>query len=108
MWRDPLAQFRWIGWAEAISFLALLGVAMPLKYLAGMPLAVRIVGSLHGGLFLLYVVAAFRAAQYGRWSAKQLLWALIASLLPFGPLVVNHQLDSEQQGSSPRIATDDT
>ena len=55
---------RWVGrdlravaLLEGASYLLLLGVAMPLKYLAGMPGAVRAVGSAHGGLFLLYVAA---------------------------------------------------
>ena len=47
--------FRIIALAEGISFLTLLFVAMPMKYFMGMPEVVRVVGSIHGGLFLLYV-----------------------------------------------------
>ncbi|MFN9297548.1 MAG: DUF3817 domain-containing protein, partial [Acidobacteriota bacterium] len=46
-----LAYLRWAGWAEGISFLVLLLVAMPMKYLIGEPMAVRVIGSLHGALF---------------------------------------------------------
>lgn len=46
--------FRLIGFLEALSFLILLLIAMPLKYIWGQPEAVKIVGSAHGGLFLLY------------------------------------------------------
>ena len=90
--------------AEGLSFLLLLGVAMPLKYLAGMPLMVRIVGSIHGGLFVLYVLAAFRAAHADKWSFRQLLIALVASVLPFGPFVIDHKLKEEAAERNPRDA----
>lgn len=95
MYRDPIRSFRLIALAEGWSFLLLLFIAMPLKYLAGMPLAVRIVGSIHGGLFVLYLLAAFRAARYDKWSYGQLLVAVVASVLPFGPFVIDHKLKRE-------------
>ncbi len=109
MFGDPLRQFRWIGWAEAISFLLLLGIAMPLKYMAGMPLGVRVVGAAHGALFVLYVVAAVRAARHDRWSFKQLVIAWVASLLPFGPFLIDHRLRGESASSPelpPSVSTD--
>jgi integral membrane protein len=102
---DPIRDFRWIAIAEGLSFLLLLGIAMPLKYLADMPLMVRIVGSLHGGLFVLYVLAAFRAAHHARWSGRQLIIALVASLLPFGPFVIDHKLKEESATPSGDVAS---
>ncbi|MBY0506474.1 MAG: DUF3817 domain-containing protein [Bryobacteraceae bacterium] len=78
-------RLHWAGLAEGISFLLLLGVAMPLKYLAGRPEAVRLVGSLHGALFVLYVIAALLAARKFRWPAVTTAQALIAAVLPLGP-----------------------
>lgn len=78
-------RFYWIGIAEAISFLALLGIAMPLKYLANMPMAVSIVGMAHGVLFLAYLYVAFDCWQTFRWPFKKFFLAGVASLLPFGP-----------------------
>ncbi|HTO03360.1 MAG TPA: DUF3817 domain-containing protein, partial [Opitutus sp.] len=49
--KTPLSRLRFIGWWEGVSFLVLLGIAMPLKYLAGEPAAVRVVGMAHGILF---------------------------------------------------------
>jgi len=95
--RDPVRDFRWIAIAEGVSFLLLLFIAMPLKYWAGMPLWVRIVGSAHGGLFLLYIWAALRAASHDKWSIKQVIIALVASLLPFGPFVIDHKLKQAEQ-----------
>ena len=60
-----LKTFRIIAYLEGISFLLLLGVAMPLKYHWGMPLAVRIMGSLHGFLFVAYAPRA-KASQIPR------------------------------------------
>ena len=78
-------QLLWIGRIEAVSFLALLLVAMPLKYLAGMPQAVRIVGMAHGVLFIMYVLALLRAAGEGKWPHRRTLQGLLASVIPLGP-----------------------
>ena len=86
-------HFRAIGYWEAISFLLLLGVAMPLKYVAGYPLAVRLVGSLHGLLFILYVLSAYLTAQEYNWPRKTLMQAFIAAVLPFGPFIFHRRLN---------------
>jgi integral membrane protein len=80
-------MFRTVGFLEGASFLVLLGIAMPLKYLADMPLAVKYVGWAHGVLFLAYVAAAFAAADAWNWTIKQRLGSLVAAVLPFGPFV---------------------
>ena len=66
-----LHQFRLVALLEGSSYLLLLFVAMPLKYLAGLPLAVRLVGSLHGLLFLLFMVALARVARQRRWPLRR-------------------------------------
>jgi integral membrane protein len=65
---------------------------MPLKYLMGEPLAVRIVGALHGVLFIVYVAAAIRAALINRWKLSFLVKVFVASMLPFGPFIVDRSL----------------
>ena len=52
-----LYRLRLVGGLEGISYLLLLGVAMPLKYLAGMPAMVQVAGWIHGLLFTLFVAA---------------------------------------------------
>ena len=49
---NSIDRLRLASILDGISYLILLGIAMPLKYLAGMWMAVRMVGSIHGGLFL--------------------------------------------------------
>ena len=73
--------------AEGLSYLALLFVAMPLKYLYGMPEAVRIVGAIHGGLFVVFVALLLAVYLRKTMTLKQCAGAFIASLLPFGAFV---------------------
>lgn len=92
MLKDPLARLRLLGMLEGVSFLVLLGIAMPLKYLAGQPQAVRIVGSAHGLLFVLFVAAVLHAAVEMRWPLRRIVAALAAAVLPFGPFVFDAHL----------------
>jgi integral membrane protein len=80
-----LARFRTVALLEGGSFLVLLLIAMPLKYLAGEPAAVRVVGMAHGVLFILYVLLLGLVARAGRWPASRVALGLIASLIPLGP-----------------------
>ena len=85
-----------IGWWEGVSFLLLLGVAMPLKYFAGLPMAVRVVGLAHGILFMLYVLAAIQAALDRDWRWQRTALVLVASVLPAGPFVVDAKILREE------------
>ncbi|MEW6282774.1 MAG: DUF3817 domain-containing protein [Candidatus Eremiobacterota bacterium] len=87
-----LRYFRRVGSLEAISFLLLLGVAMPLKYLYQQPVAVRVMGSLHGLLFLLYCHAALVLAWNRGWSKTKTALALLASVVPAGPFLFDWKL----------------
>jgi integral membrane protein len=88
----PEQRFRFVAYGEGASFLALLGIAMPLKYMAGLPLAVRVVGLLHGVLFLAYLVLVFEAVGAGRFTLRTAALAVLASLLPFGPFVFERRV----------------
>ena len=78
---------RAVGNAEGISFLLLLFLAMPLKYLGHNPTLVHWLGPIHGGLFLLYVASAVAVARILNWRWFHLMLALVASVVPFGPFV---------------------
>ena len=88
--------FRMIALAEGISFLTLLCIAMPMKYFMGMPEVVRVVGAIHGGLFVLYVglLAVIHVRQ--RWSFMFSLCAFVASIIPFGTFVLDKQLREKE------------
>jgi integral membrane protein len=79
-----LQRLRFVALLEGISFLVLLLVAMPLKYLANLPEPVRYVGMAHGLLFVLYCLMVVQCGVAFRWTAKKIGLALVASMWPFG------------------------
>ncbi|MFM2171358.1 MAG: hypothetical protein RI957_1587 [Verrucomicrobiota bacterium] len=88
----PVGRVRLVGAVEGISFLLLLGVAMPLKYLAGMPKAVSLVGMAHGVLFVAFCLVLLLAWFGGNLSFRWAAIAFVATLLPFGPFVIDRKL----------------
>jgi len=81
---SELQKFRIINKIEGYSFLTLLFIAMPLKYIAGFPLATKIVGMIHGILFILFIYQLLTASSAVPFSKKETLRFFIASILPFG------------------------
>jgi integral membrane protein len=92
MLKTPVGRLRFIAICEAVSFLVLLFIAMPMKYYGGIAEAVRWVGMLHGILFLLFCVALFLAAQSARWPLLKTAVVFVAALLPFGPFLIDRRL----------------
>ena len=90
-----LKRLVWVGHAEGISYLILLFIAMPLKYLMGMPTAVKLVGSAHGGLFVLFVFALLNAFMDKQMSIKQGIWFFILSFIPFGTFFIEKILNKQ-------------
>lgn len=92
----PIYILRITGLLDGISLLLLLAVAMPLKYMAGIDEAVTVMGSIHGGIFVIYAIAILYAAIRVKWS---LLWpaaALAAAFIPLGNFVLEWQLKKAQ------------
>ncbi len=106
MSHSPIERLRRVGKIEACSFLVLLFIAMPLKYLAGQPLAVKIVGWAHGVLFVWFCWVLFQAWR-SRLPFLMAVVAFIASLVPFGPFVIDGRLKLfEEAADEPaRLAT---
>jgi integral membrane protein len=86
-----IRRFRTIALAEGVSFLVLLGIAMPLKYAAGMPDAVKWVGWTHGLLFISYALMAALVFSRERWPLSRAPGVLLAALLPFGTFVLERK-----------------
>ena len=80
--KNPVSLLRLVSLAEGVSYLILLGIAMPLKYGANMPGAVKMVGSIHGALFVVFCVALLRAMLGARWPLSRAALVLVASLVP--------------------------
>ncbi len=82
--KTQLGRLRVIAFLEGISFLVILFVTMPLKYLFAYPQANMTVGMIHGLLFMLYVLAVIQAKIIFNWDYKTTGLALLASIIPFG------------------------
>jgi integral membrane protein len=93
-----LKKLTIMSYLEGTSFLLLLGIAMPLKYMLGMPEAVSYVGMAHGALFVAYILVLIITAS----KIKMPLWALpagvLGSFLPFGPFIFDHLLKKRLKG----------
>jgi integral membrane protein len=87
-----LKGLRILAFTEGVSTLVLFGVAMPLKYLWDMPMAVRVVGLIHGALFTLLVVQLFRAVKRVPIEPKVAGLCMIAAVFPFGPFIADRWL----------------
>ncbi|RDV15712.1 DUF3817 domain-containing protein [Pontibacter diazotrophicus] len=90
--KTPISRLRTVGIYEGISYLLLLGIGMPLKHMFGIPEVVKYVGWAHGVLFILYMVALLQVTLVHRWSIMKVAAGVIASLLPFGPFILDKKL----------------
>jgi len=97
MIQHQIRILRITGISEGISFLVLLLIAMPLKYYAGLPVAVKIVGWLHGVLFIAYIIAVFISIKPMRWNIRDVFIALVASLLPFGTFILDRSWKQKEK-----------
>ncbi|MFN9709827.1 MAG: DUF3817 domain-containing protein [Bacteroidota bacterium] len=86
---------RKFGIAEGISFVVLLFIAMPLKYMFNFPLVVKYVGWLHGLLFVAYVSLAYYVKVTYRQPFMKILYACIAAFFPFGTFIYDRQLKKD-------------
>jgi integral membrane protein len=93
-------SFLPVSLAEGVTFLLLLCVAMPLKYAANLPIAVMIMGTVHGLLFIAYVVLALDGRAQLGWTAKRFLWVLIMAVLPTGAFFAERSVKAELVGAA--------
>ena len=86
---NSLSHFRLIALLEGISTLVLFFIAMPLKYIMNMPLAVKYTGWAHGLLFIAYFILLIIVYIDRKWSVAKFIWAALASLFPFGTFILD-------------------
>ncbi len=92
MFTKTLKQFRTVGFIEGISYLVLLLVAMPLKYIYDIPEAVKLVGMTHGALFTGYLILLAMAMEKYSWNIRYVIILFVASLIPFGTFHTDKKL----------------
>ena len=90
IFNSKVTQLRLLGLLEGLSLLALVFIAVPVKYLYGNPELVRGIGPVHGILFILFVFSALSVGVEQRWSFKTTTWKVLAAcVIPFGTFYID-------------------
>lgn len=103
-YKSPVGKLRVLGFIEGVSFVLLVGIGMPMKYVFGMPIFVRVLGPIHGALFV-WLCAEIAQAVFGKdWPIRRGAVVFAASLFPLGPFLIDGWLKKQQaefENSSP-------
>lgn len=91
-----IQALRVLGLVEGLSFLMLLFIAMPLKYVWGNPILVKYVGMGHGILVIAFVLLLFVVCERKKWSLTMFVTGLVAAILPFGTFIYDRNLKKMQ------------
>ena len=97
---SALTRYRVMAYVTGVVLLILVFVAMPLKYAAGSPGAVAVVGPIHGFLYIVYVLVAADLARRGRWGLTTTVLLLIAGTVPFLSFVMERRVSHGYVGAS--------
>tara|TARA_X000001036_G_C20030767_1_gene542634 strand:- start:144 stop:422 length:279 start_codon:yes stop_codon:yes gene_type:complete len=81
--------FRIVALLEGVSYIALLLIAVPIKYWGGDEQWVKLLGMPHGLLFIAYIILAYLLENEENWEKRELFFILTASLIPFGTFYVD-------------------
>lgn len=81
--------FRIVAFLEGVSYILLLFIATPIKYLVQDPQYVKLLGMPHGILFMAYIALAFVFRRDFSWSSKQFTLVLLTSIIPFGTFYID-------------------
>lgn len=92
MTNNNVKKFGQINSIEGYSYLLLLFIAMPMKYVFGYPMAVKIVGMAHGVLFIIFCLLLLQAWKEAKWEFKESVIFFIASLIPFGTFYTKNKI----------------
>ncbi|MGN8646457.1 DUF3817 domain-containing protein [Gracilibacillus sp. HCP3S3_G5_1] len=90
-----IEHFRIVGIIEGTSLVLLLFLAMPLKYWAGLPEVVTVVGAIHGILFIIYILFTLYTTYKVRWSLRWFFSAVAVAFIPFGNFVLDKRLQAK-------------
>jgi len=86
-----ISIFRIVAFLEGLSYILLLFIATPIKYIYENPAYVKMLGMPHGILFMAYVVIAILIAGELKWNTKTLAIILLAGIIPFGTFYVDNK-----------------
>lgn len=94
MINENVKKFGLINTIEGYSYIVLVFIAMPMKYILEVPLAVKIAGMVHGILFIIFCLLLVKAWQETRWPFKENIIFFLASLIPFGTFFTKSKIKS--------------
>ena len=86
-----ISLFRIIAFLEGLSYLGLLFIAVPIKYLADDPQYVKMLGMPHGIFFIAYIILVFLVKEELKWTPKQFRFVLLASIIPFATFILDRK-----------------
>lgn len=92
MLNDVLTRFRIISAIEGLSYLILVFIAMPIKYMAGNPYPVKIFGMMHGVLFIIFMISLFETKIRKSWDTGMMFQLFVLSLIPFGAFLIERKV----------------
>jgi integral membrane protein len=95
--KGALGRYRVMAYVVGVGLLLLVLVAMPLKYFAGQPVYVQVIGPVHGFLYAVYLVLAVDLALKARWSIKYTLLVLVAGTIPFLSFVAERNVTAKER-----------
>jgi integral membrane protein len=101
--RLQLRRMRQVSLMEGATLVVLIFIAVPLKHLAGYPLATAIMGPIHGTAFVVYVWMLIQTVVSGEWSRAEILRLVVAAIVPFGAFI-NERVLKEKDAALAALA----
>ncbi|SFW17078.1 DUF3817 domain-containing protein [Chitinophaga sancti] len=93
LFKTPIGRLRIISFLEGISLIILLFIAVPLKYWAGQPALVKLMGPIHGLLFTLFVITTLSVGVTYKWKFSETSWkVLLGCIIPFGTFYIDRYI----------------
>lgn len=96
MFNNALNRFRMISATEGLSFLILLFVAMPIKYIGENPYPVKVFGMIHGVLFIIFMLSLFETKIKENWNIGLMFQLFVLSLIPFGAFLIDRKVKTQK------------
>ena len=91
--KNEIRFLRWITLLEGVSLILLVCIAVPIKYLGDDPSLVKILGPIHGALFIAFCYSAWTIGNKLNWNWRNMMpKLLLASFIPFGTFYLDHKV----------------
>jgi len=103
MLNNALGRFRIISAIEGLSYLILVFIAMPIKYLGDNPIYVKFFGMAHGILFILFMISLFETKRKESWDTGFMFQLFVLSLIPFGAFVIENRVKPKESALENKV-----